>query len=84
MLYVFVEPEYIEGNGKNMHIFEARKDERGIIIDDSSRCEKADVLSRFKYRSICKNKSEVRADAADLQNSGKNVCGQCVATFYSR
>lgn len=84
MAYAFVEPEYIEGNGKNMHIFPIRRNERGVIVSSFSCCGNEEVLSEFKYISICKNKSEVRATAADLQNSGKNVCGQCVATFYSR
>lgn len=90
--YVFVTPEYIEGNGKSVHIFEVEKmnvkngktnyEYKIRAVDgQEKRTEKELKKDEFKHR---KTKKEVRATAADLQNRGKNVCGQCVATFYSR
>lgn len=90
--YVFVKPEYIEGGGKNIHIFEVtnmnvQNGNQNYIFNRKPRCNNDKVLAKkdvgfnIEYRD---NDGKVRKYALELQNSGKNVCGQCVATFYSR
>lgn len=83
MTYEFVPPESIVGEGDNVHIFEARETNSGRKTADNSRCGQVSVKDRWCSDSSYSTKNSTRTKAAELANSGKNICGQCVGTFYA-
>lgn len=83
MNYAFVGSNHIKGYGENIHIFEVQRNGRGEFEGLSSRCGNVSLLNGWNAIEICENESKARSTAVNLQNSGKNVCGICVATFYA-
>ena len=90
--YVFVGPNYIEGGGENIHIFEVKavenetKTNKKYTFKRKAKCNhdkvqaEKDVGFNIEYRD---NDGKVRKYVLELQDQGKKICGQCVATFYS-
>lgn len=90
MSYVFVGPNYIEGGGENIHIFEVEKmnvkngktnyEYKIRAVDgQEKRTEKELKKDEFKHR---KTKKEVREYALILQDKGDQVCSVCIGKFY--
>lgn len=88
--YVFVTPEYIEGNGKSVHIFEVESMnvKNGkmnyvykirAVDGQEKRTEKELKKDEFKHH---KTKKEVRKYVLYLQNKGDQVCSVCIGKFY--
>lgn len=88
--YVFVTPEYIEGNGKSVHIFEVESmnvkngktnyNYKIRAVDgQEKRTEKKLKKDEFTH---CKTKKEVREQAWKWQDQGTNVCSVCIGKFY--
>ncbi len=90
--YIFVRPEYIIGDHpQNIHIFACYFDPsaKTYTFSNLSLCRKAVLASKFSAcrRAVGNTDQEAmacaRLMAAELQNEGEEVCGQCIATLYS-
>ena len=84
----FYEKNHINAeNPKNVHIFEGT-----ITYEDSGEIKfsangnavcSVRKKSPASYLHVTENKTGVRNKAAELENSGKTVCGKCVSHFYA-
>jgi len=84
----FYEKEHIKAdNPKNVHIFEGTityedNGEKKFRPNGNAACS-VGKKSPATYLYVTETKTEVRNEAAKLENSGKTVCGKCVSHFYA-
>ena len=93
LVYVFVKPQFVDAeNAQNYHIFKGYYDLRtGHFIsftNGKSCCGKCHCKSSSERVRPFENPNEdslmaARRYAAYLEEHGKKVCGQCVATLFS-
>ncbi len=89
--WAIYEKEYIDGDQpRNIHVVEAKvTEENGTTYsrpnsDLVTQCgNRTLVKSSRKCIIASKSSVDIRNKLAELQNSGLEVCGQCVATFYA-
>lgn len=86
------ESQFIEGSGPcNVHVVEVllEKDTDGKIwatptVGLGTVCGERKLISgKRTYLFATTNLDEMRCELARLQNSGKEICGQCVSCFYA-
>ena len=73
-------------NTGTYHIFPAEKEgleERCVPISTESCCGRSFNSRELRCSSKCLTEDKVRLVCAKMANEGKNICGVCVATFYS-
>lgn len=86
------ESQFIEGQSpSNVHVIEVllKKDEDGKVWATPTAslitlCGNRKLISgKRTYLFATTSPDEMRRELARLQNSGKEICGQCVACFYA-
>ena len=88
MGYVFIPREFIDAeDAKNIHIFEGELNKTSNVASTRTKeacCGKVKRKDTWRYLKYEDKKETSRNYAAvELENKGRETCGQCVATLYS-
>lgn len=90
--WAIYDSEFIDGDEpQNIHVVETQiiEKEDGTAVSKpnsalETQCGCRHLVNRQRtYIFASKSENDLRDKLTELQNQGKRVCGQCVATFYA-